>query len=293
MPVIYSSVNVDERYYEGFVPVLYDKSWLLPGITCSDEYQQNGAAGGYYVRKLNVSDNNAPTAPGEDFTNKNSGASLLQIVLNNAYTESEKIPEAVAANVASNIAQARLEANVKTVRQRSERSAISCLYNEGTLSTVEAITKDNVEELLLGERQKISEANGEANVILASPAVYTSLMLAAEKNFTPNRNELITSTGRVGDWFGFKVFEVSAFANSRAVPYVYNNYAGTAKTLAAADVQKVGFVMYDWQTFSKLTNLSMYRLKDSEMFNGVLAQCEVVCGYRVIEPSLVRIGAVA
>lgn len=293
MPVIYSSVNVDERYSDGFAPVLYDKSWLLPGITCNDEYQKNGAAGGYYVRKLNISDNNEPTAPGDDFNDKNSGAALLQIVLNNAYTESERIPEAVAANIASDIGQARLEANVRVIRQRSERSAISCLYNEGTLSPVEDITRENVEEVLLGERQKVSEENGEANVMLLHPDVYTKLMLSAGKNFTPNINEKITSTGRVGDWFGFKVFEVSAFANSRSVPYVYNNYAGDPKTVSAADVRKIKFMMYDWQTFSSLINLSMYRLKDSERFNGVLAQCEAVRGFRVVEPKIVRVGVTA
>lgn len=289
MPVIYSNVNVDERYFKGFAPTLYTNSWMLPGISCNDEYQRDGAAGGYYVRKLNISDNNGPTAPGADFNHKNSGASLIQIVLNNGYTESENIPEAVAANVEAPLATARLEANVQVVRQRSERSGISCLYAEGTKDTTGEVTEENVKNVLLDERQAVSESNGEANVILAAPHVYTALLKSAGKEFFQNTNEKIITTGRVGDWFGFKVFEVNAFANPLAVPYIYNNYAGETKTLAAADVKKINFMMYDWRTFAKLTNLRMYRLKDSEDFNGVRAQTEVVCGFRVIEKGLVRV----
>ena len=39
--------------------------------------------------------------------------------------------------------------------------------------------------------------------------------------------------------------------------------------------------MYDWRGFHIVDLLSMARLKDSENFNGTLAQVEIVSGYRL------------
>ena len=58
----------------------------------------------------------------------------------------------------------------------------------------------------------------------------------------------------------------------------YYNCAGDLKTV---DLTGIDFIMYDWNGFSIVDNLEMIRLKDSENFNGTLAQVEINTGYRV------------
>ena len=47
------------------------------------------------------------------------------------------------------------------------------------------------------------------------------------------------------------------------------------------DLDDVELVMYQYDTFHVVDNLSMMRIKDSELFTGVKAQNEINTGFRV------------
>jgi hypothetical protein len=60
--------------------------------------------------------------------------------------------------------------------------------------------------------------------------------------------------------------------------------------LSDTELAKVDFIVYDYNAFSALTNLEVFRLIDGgKDFNGVLSQVEVNMGYRVTNPDLVYV----
>lgn len=277
MAIKIAQTNVDEVYSKIVEPNLYTNTWLIPGVTCTDKYTEK--AGGVYVHKIVSGGKKAPTAPGQDFTNEDAADTLIPILYNNAYNYSTKIYNAQAAAVGYDAAEAHLRDNVERTRESAQSSALACLITEGTALTDTAkATAENVKELLLNARKEISKRKGTANVVLCSPDFYSTVLMAAGKEFTPETNERIITTGQVGRWMGMTFFEVNDFSNGDAV---YRDSTGTAKTVAAATLALVDFVMYDARVLSYIQLLNMMRLKDSELFNGVLAQTELVAGFKV------------
>lgn len=277
MAIKIAQTNVDEVYSKIVEPNLYTNTWLVPSVTCTDKYTEK--AGGVYVHKLVSAGKKAPTEPGQDFTNEDAADTLIPILYNNAYNYSKKIFNVQAAAVGYDVAEEHLKDNIESTRESAQSSALACLYTEGTaIANTTAPTGDNAKELILAARQQISEGKGTANVVLCSPAFYTTVLLAAGKEFTPETNERIVTTGQVGRWLGMTFFEVNDFSNGEAV---YRDSANTVKTVTAANLKLVDFVMYDARVLSYIQLLNMMRLKDSEHFNGTLAQTELVAGFKV------------
>lgn len=285
MAIKIAQTNVDEVYSKIVEPVLYTNTWLVPGVTCTDKYTEK--AGGTYVHKLVSAGKKAPTAPGQDFTNSDAADTLIPILYNNAYNYSKKIYNAQVNAVGYAIAEEHLRDNVESTRESAQASALACLYTEGTaLAATTAATADNAKELILNARKEISKKKGTANVVLCSPDFYATVLMAAGKEFTPETNERIITSGQVGRWMGMTFFEVNDFSNGDAV---YRDSTGTAKTVSSANLGLVDFVMYDARVLSYIQMLNMMRLKDSEIFNGVLAQTELVAGFKVTTPECVAI----
>lgn len=285
MAIKIAQTNVDEVYSKIVEPVLYTNAWLVPGVTCTDKYTEK--AGGTYVHKIVSGGKKAPTAPGQDFTNVDAADTLIPILYNNAYNYSKKIYNAQVSAVGYAIAEEHLRDNVEATRESAQASALACLYTEGTaLAATTAATADNVKELILTARKEISKKKGTANVVLCSPDFYATVLMAAGKEFTPETNERIVTTGQVGRWMGMTFFEVNDFSNGDAV---YRDSTGTAKTVSSANLALVDFIMYDARVLSYVQMLNMMRLKDSEQFNGVLAQTELVAGFKVTTAECVAI----
>lgn len=285
MAIKIAQTNVDEVYSKIVEPVLYTNAWLVPGVTCTDKYTEK--AGGTYVHKIVSGGKKAPTAPGQDFTNIDAADTLIPILYNNAYNYSKKIYNAQVSAVGYAIAEEHLRDNVEATRESAQASALACLYTEGTaLAATTAATADNVKELILTARKEISKKKGTANVVLCSPDFYATVLMAAGKEFTPETNERIVTTGQVGRWMGMTFFEVNDFSNGDAV---YRDSTGTAKTVSSANLALVDFIMYDARVLSYVQMLNMMRLKDSEQFNGVLAQTELVAGFKVTTAECVAI----
>lgn len=287
MPVIYGTQHVDERYASIFEPNLYFNSFLVPGATCTNKYQQK--AGGIYVHKLSGVAPVEPGTPGRDFNHTNSADELIQIVLNNNYQKSRKLYDVQMEAVDAPLAEENLRTATEEVREGRELSAIAALITEGTASAnTTAITADNVKQIILGERAALSKAKGRANVILASPDTYAAILTGAGKEFVPTRNERIQMSGQVGEWFGFTIFECNALAYGGS-PF-YHDFSGTKKTVANSKLGGVDFIMYYSEALSVVDNLSKYKMEDGGViFNGVAAQVEVNTGFRVTNSALARV----
>lgn len=280
MPIKINSVNVDEKYSPILEPNLYTNNWLIPGVTCSNQYEEK--AGGIMIPKLASSGKKAPTTPGQKLEHEDAANELIAATFNNEYGYSKKIDDVVAASVAYPIAEAAQQDNVKSARESVQSSALACAISEGAVSAdTEASTKENAIDQLIDARKEISEKKGTASIVLASPKFYANLTASALNKMTPVTNDKIVTTGQVKELLGFTVFEVNDFANGDAT---YINHAGQMITVTAEDLAKVDFIMYDPRVFSWITLLQGMRMKDHPDYFATFAQLQIDCGYRITTP---------
>ena len=116
------------------------------------------------------------------------------------------------------------------------------------------------------------------------------MLEVAGTKYTPTTNEMLLAAaagGQVGNYLGMTWIEVNGFAHSKDVNYY--DFSGTKKTVAAANMKLVDFVMYDHNAFGAGDNFTMARLLDSERFAGTLAQTEDNVAFKVLESTVVRV----
>lgn len=284
----YGNQHVDERYSSIFEPNLFTNAWLVPGVTCTNKYME-GPAGSIYVHKLKNVAAVSPTLPGsKDFNHEETEDDLIQISINNNYMRSKKIRQVQANAVSANLANENLSTATQEVREGREYSVHACLITEGTASAnTTALTKENIKEEILKERAALVKGKGKANVVLCSPDTYSLLLTVAGAEFTPVRNERIQYDGQIGQWLGMVFIEDNQLASGSAIEY--NDYTGAKKTVTAATLGLVDFIMYYSETLSVIDNLNALRIIDAIDFVGSLAQTEVNTGMRVTNSALVRV----
>lgn len=285
MSIQYNTLNVDERYSAILEPNLYYNPILVPGVTCTDKYEV-GPAGQIYVHQLTTSAVAAGT-PGRDFTDEVASDTLIPIQLNNNFQKSKKIYGVQAAAVAFADGNEYLATAIQECREGWMQCGVACLAQEAKAATATAaITADKVKDDLIDTRTEIVKDKGRANVVMCTPEFYGLVLKAAGRDFTPNTNDRIASTGNVGNWLGFTFVE----ANGAAGSIKYYDHTGTLKTV---DMSTVQYIMYYHEALSVVSNFEVTRIIDSERFAGSLAQVEMNTGYRVTNNKLARVRKVA
>ena len=94
----------------------------------------------------------------------------------------------------------------------------------------------------------------------------------------------MTNDGQVGRWLGMNFIECSGLSAASAK---YYDSTGTLKTATFAGVD---YIMYDYDTFSVVSNLEVIRLMDGgKDFLGVLAQGEMNTGYKVTNADRIQV----
>lgn len=282
----YAGYNVDEKYSAIVEPNLYYDSIFQPGMTFSDKFQGDGVAAGLvHVYKVTGDAVAAPKTPASDFTHEAAANSFLDIRLNNTQSKSKKIYRVQSNAVPYSMAETHLAEAVTNCREGWQASGLACLVHEGTaLTDTAAITKDNIKAKVLAARKSVRKGKAVANVVLASVELYTTMLEAAGDQYTPVINDAIMQSGQVGKWLGMLWIECNMLDLLTAAKYY--DYAGTLQT---EDLSLVDFIMYDWNRLTIVDNLETIRLKDSENFNGTLAQVEINSGYRVTEAASVAV----
>ena len=289
MAIKYGNLHVDEKYKPVVLPNLFYRTWMVPGVTFQDVSSDSNGA--WFWHKLNSSGAAEPGTPGRDFNDEAAADTLVQATFNNNFQRSKKIYGVQAAAVAMPVANEHLGLAINEVAEGKNLSGLACLITEGTASTTTtAITKSNFDDMVLAERQAIVESKGTADTVLCSPAFFASMLGWAGTKYTPSTNEKLLAAaagGQVGSYLGMNWIEVNGFAHKSDIKYY--DYSGTLKTVAAADLALVDFIMYDHNAFGAGDNFTMARLRDSERFAGVLAQTEDNAALRVLESGVVRV----
>ena len=144
------------------------------------------------------------------------------------------------------------------------------------MSDTTAITPSNIKSKVIAGRKEIRKQKASANVVLASVDTYSAMLEQAGDKFTPVINDEMFQTGQVGRYLGMLWIECNMLDLTTAAKYF--DYTGTLQT---EDLSKIEYIMYDWRGLHIVDLLDMARLKDSENFNGTLAQVEIVSGYRL------------
>ncbi len=270
--------NVNEKYSAIVAPNLYFDSVFQPGLTYNDQYQGDAeGAGAVNVFRLAAKSAKDPKQPASDFSHGTADNDLIPVLMNNAQQESTKIYNVQAESVPFDMADAHLSQSVQVCREGWQMSGLACLVNEGTaLADTTAISASNVKSKIIEGRKGIRKQKASANVVLASVDTYSAMLEAAGDQFTPVTNDEIIRTGQMGYWLGMLWVECNMMDLSTAAKYY--DYTGTLKTV---DLSKIDYIMYDWRGLHIVDLLSMARIKESENFNGSLAQVEIITGYRL------------
>lgn len=274
----YGGYNVNEKYAPIVEPNFYFDSIFQPGLTFSDQFQGDAeGAGAVKIFKLAAKSAKAPKAPASDFTHGTADNDLITLLINNAQQESTKIYNVQAQAVPYDMADAHLSQSVQVCREGWQMSGLACLAHEGTvMSDTTAITPSNIKSKVIAGRKEIRKQKASANVVLASVDTYSAMLEQAGDKFTPVTNDEMFQTGQVGRYLGMLWIECNMLDLTTAAKYF--DYTGTLQT---EDLSKIEYIMYDWRGLHIVDLLDMARLKDSENFNGTLAQVEIVSGYRL------------
>ena len=272
----YGSTYVNENYSKILEPNLYGDAILQPNQTFNNQYQGDAAAGLVKIYKTTRDSAVDPTTPAGDFSNESIANTLIDLRLNNSFRKSKKIYQVAANSVPYKLADETLSTAIKDIQEGWQYSALACLAYEGTdLADYTAITKDNIKSYVLTARKTLRNNHAKPNTVIASVAVYSSMLELAGGDYTPSKNENTLTTGRVGMWLGMTWYEGDLLDNEQAK---YYDHAGT---LRVVDLTDVDFIMYDSTTFHIVDNLNAMRIKDAEGFVGSLAQVEINTGFRV------------
>lgn len=205
------------------------------------------------------------------------------MALNNSYRKSKKIYQVTENSCPYNKAEKNLSLAVAENRRDRQASGLACLVNEGTvLEDTTALTSATIKDKVVDLRTALRKKHVYPNVVIAGVEAFAEMLKAAGKEYTPNTNDRIVTTGQVGTWLGMLWLEADALEGIAK----YYNYAGELKSVNLSDVE---LVMYQSDTFHLADNLSMMRLKDSELFTGVKAQNEINTGFRVTNKDKVLI----
>lgn len=292
MAIQYLSAHVDERYGSKFVETLYEKNFLIPGVTFTDEYGQEAGAGRFIFHKQSDSATNAPEDVGADYNKENYANEEIHISLLNQYSESAKIPAATVAATSANVLENTYRNQAGKIATRQMRSAIACLLTEGTGTASKggsAITEDNIRERILSAAADGAMELGDVDTVLIRPDLYAMLIGVIPKTqITNGINEQLVRDGiRVQfiNWNGINIFSVPSLANKGSVNYSYITMSGTSKTtksVTAANVQKANFIAYNHRAFAKVDLLSMVKAFDSHSFPGVEINSCVTSGFGAI-----------
>lgn len=274
----YGGYNVNEKYSPIIAPNFYFDSVFQPGLTYNDQFQGDATgAGSVKVFRLAAKSAKDPKSPASDFDHNKAENELIPIQLNNLQQESTKIYNVQAEAVPYDAADAHLSQSTLVCREGWQLSGLACLVHEGTaMEDTAAITKSNIINKIIAGRKAIRKQKASANVVMASVETYSTMLEAAGDKFIPVKNDEIIRTGQMGYYLGMLWVECNMLDLSTAAKYY--DYTGT---LQAENLSQVEYIMYDWRGLHIVDLLDMARLKDSENFNGTLAQVEICSGYRL------------
>lgn len=276
--------NVDDKYSPLVEPNLFSARPFQPGVSFTDKYS-TGPAGQIIVHKPGVG-TVTPTHPGADFTDAIVQDSLITISLDKQFNRSRKIYNVTEQTVAYPIAAAEVETATQEIAEAWHLAATKALIGETSvlvsdnILTLTATDGSDIYDQIVEDRQKMRENKAKPNVLLVTPSTYSKLLKAPEFQRTGSIGDMTIAEGAVGRIAGMTVFEYESLDDAAVDD-------ATIGGITWASGDELEYVMYDSDAFSIVTGIDMARVKDSENFNGIKAQVEIVSGFKVTNPSRV------
>ena len=275
--------NVDDKFSPLEEPNLFAGNVFVPGVTYTDKYQL-GSAGQIIVHKPGIS-TITPTHPGADFSDAIVQDSLITISLDKQFNRSRKMYQATLASVSYNAAAAELEAALMEVREAWNLEATKALIGTTSIlvsdntTTATATDGSDIYNQIVEDRQKLREAKAKPNVIIVSPATYAKLLKAPEFQRSVTTDDSVIRDAYVGRIAGMNVYE---YENLDAAA----EDAATIGGITWATGDELEYVMYDSDAFSIVTSVEAVRaVEEPSRFLGVLAQVQIVSGFKLTNPS--------
>lgn len=272
--------NTDDKYSPLVEPNLWFNNIFQDGVTYTGKYQL-GSAGQILVHKPGIATITA-TTPGADFSDAIVQDSITTISLDKQYNRSRKIYNATAASVAYPIAAAELETGIQEVAKAWTLSGVTELIETTSIQVSDNLTTlataDDIFDQIVDDRAKLVKLGATPDVIIVSPKVYALLLKSTEFQRTGVIGDRVVAGGNVGMIAGMTVVEYQALDDAAV-----DGQSIGGITWASGD--ELEYAMYDHDAFSIVTSVNMVRVKDSERFNGTLAQVEIVSGFKLTNPS--------
>lgn len=273
-PLRYDNIaSVDTR----FAPILEKNLWkdvtFVPNVSFTTKYQMK--AGQIYVRKLrpvNVKQGKATASGGLDFEHTHTQDDLIPIFIDQNFSGSEKIYEAVENARESATGAQTMEVVVNSVKEQFQLHALGVLVGEGRISSITAATTvDTVKENILASRKALRDEGANPDILIASTKIFGFLLEKAGQEYFPNSNEEVLRTGSVGKYYSFNVYESNLIDDGGE----------------SGDVE---YVLYDHEAYSILYALETVRMVDAgKDFVGSYAQAQMVAGFKVTLPEAVNV----
>lgn len=279
---------VDDKYSALLEPNLWYNNIFQPGVTFTDKYQ-TGPAGQIFVHKPGT-EAITSTVPGADFSDDIEQGSLITISLNKQFNRSRKIYGATLASVAYAAAASEMETAIREVQAGWTKEAYQAIATDDAVSVSDnvltLVDASTVYDQIVADRQKLVEDGAEPDTIIVSPSVYGFLLKSDEFQRTGAIGDVAISEGRVGRIAGLNVVEYQGVDSAIADTTTISGGASSDITWASGD--EMEYVMYDSDAFSIVTSVEATRLvEEPTRFVGTLAQVQIVCGYKVTNPSRV------
>ena len=258
--------SVDAKFSALIEPNLFPDQIFQAGLTFTDKYEVD-AMGQLFVRKLGKG--SVDTGSTLTFTHAQTADSLISIVLNKPFKQSEAIYEAVELARTGGTGVQKFETVVRNVRTAWQKEALDQLIAGATASANTTVLNadpthaNGIKAALIGVRKELRENDANPDVIICSPRAYAMLLTFSGKEFQPAYGDETLRTGSVGKFLGMRVYESTQLED--------NGVNG--------DVE---FIMYDHDAYSILTTIVASRIIDAgKDWAGSAAQVHLISGFQV------------
>lgn len=265
--VVRGTETVDTKFSVLVEPLLFPDQIFQPGSTFTDKYQTD-AMGQLFVRKLGkgtVDRTDALT-----FTHNQTADSLIPIVLDEPFKQSEAIYEAVETARTSGTGLQKFETVMANVQASWQGVAHSKLVDGATAATTTTATAAaDVKTAFIDARKELRDNDARPDVMIASTKFYAAMLGFSGKEFQPNTNDEILRSGSVGRFLGVNVYESTQLTD--------DGLTGS-----------IEFLLYDHEAYSILSSLVAARIVDAgKDWVGSAAQVHIISGFKVTTPERV------
>lgn len=264
---------------------LYADQIFIDGVSFTSKYNI-GNAGQIQVEKYAGGTGVAPKTPGSNFTPRDYTNTVVNININNGFSDSVKVPMYFKDTLPTDRLMDRTLDVTQRVATGRQQSALAALLKQGSVySDGSDVTVDNIKSTILNVRADLRKNHAKPNVVLASVDTYSKMLAVAGKDFSPMYNEDVVRTGKVGMWMGMFWIEADLLdGTSSSISYI--NEAGA---LVSVTVNDIDFIMYDFNAFSIIDRLDVLRVVEPTNFVGSEVQAEIASGFLVTNPDCVAI----